>query len=935
MKRTAACLLAALVCALPLQAQTVVPGGLITTDTNWNLAGSPYEVQGTLTVIGSSVPRLTVEAGVEVRFVSGAGLVIGGTLNTNSHAGELVAQGTSSLPILFTAESGASGDWEGLRFNAGSQVNGSQSMLDWCIVEKADDQNLILRQTTQPATIQDCVFREAAGYGVTVEQCYPPAEFIDCSIVDNGAKPLLSLGAELPVLNGVSTSGNLVEEVEYTGTISGDVTLDPAGYPLPVYFSGLTAVLGVDVPTLTLAPGSLLEFESGASLRIGGTLDGANSHRGQLHAVGSADSLITLQARSGVDGDWKGLWFRAASDLSGATSSMAWCVVRQGEDWNLRAETTSQPDSIAHCLFENATGHGLSFYQCYPPSRLVDVTIEDNADVAIELAGSALVETENLSWSGNGAEEIVYNGNITGDVELDLLSYPHPVYFDGIVSVQDNSVPTLTIPPGNTLEFESGASLRIGGTLDGAQSNRGQLVAVGTADSLITLQPRSGLDGDWDGLWFRNASDFDGATSEMAWCVVRQGEDFNLRSESTSQPAAISDCVFEHSTDAGVSFYQCYPPSVLVDCQLLDNAGPAMRCEGADLVESSNLGMSGNGGDELEYTGHIVQDVHFDLPAYPHPVVFRETTWVYGLGSARLSLSPGSVLHFDAHAELQIGGGLSSSSNAGRLEAVGTADSLIVFTGPSTGEAWDGLRFRTGSDTDGSTSTMNWCRVEYAEDGLRCEETDQPALQYCELVYSRDNALELFEATPTVQSSAFLFSGGSGVQVQNTVDCAIGDSSAWTSTLANNGAYDLEVLGSGDVYARYNDFCSVDGTPLSARIWDVDDDPSVGEAFVLPLGEGDFLYAFIETTDTEIELVWCPVAGATSYDLYTLSTPWEDIDSLSPTLNTTDTQATLPLPSADAKAFYVVRANLAAASHGDRVRWERRVKDLLRQDNDR
>ena len=53
-------------------AQTVGPGGTISTDTTWNLAGSPYVITGTLFVEGTDgadgVTTLTLEPGVEVRF---------------------------------------------------------------------------------------------------------------------------------------------------------------------------------------------------------------------------------------------------------------------------------------------------------------------------------------------------------------------------------------------------------------------------------------------------------------------------------------------------------------------------------------------------------------------------------------------------------------------------------------------------------------------------------------------------------------------------------------------------------------------------------------------------------------------------------------------------------------------------------------------------
>ena len=81
--------------------QTVVPGGNIRSNTNWTRAGSPYVVTGVVTVGGTGAPTLTIDAGVEVRFVSGARLVIGTTLGDG---GLLVARGTASESIVFTSD---------------------------------------------------------------------------------------------------------------------------------------------------------------------------------------------------------------------------------------------------------------------------------------------------------------------------------------------------------------------------------------------------------------------------------------------------------------------------------------------------------------------------------------------------------------------------------------------------------------------------------------------------------------------------------------------------------------------------------------------------------------------------------------------------------------------------------------------------------------
>jgi PKD repeat protein len=86
----------------------------------WDAAGSPYRIEGDITVPTGST--LTIEAGTEVSFQNWYSLTVNGTLLANGTAGE---------PILFTTTDTSPG-WLGIRF-----VNAPDgSLLDHVIVEK-------------------------------------------------------------------------------------------------------------------------------------------------------------------------------------------------------------------------------------------------------------------------------------------------------------------------------------------------------------------------------------------------------------------------------------------------------------------------------------------------------------------------------------------------------------------------------------------------------------------------------------------------------------------------------------------------------------------------------------------------------------------------------------------------------------------------------
>src|SRR5687768_4070176 len=104
---------------------TVVPGGSIGT-TTWDVAGSPWVVQGDVTVLAGAT--LTIEAGVDVRFSSSDASASG--LDTARVElivdGDLDVAGDPLDPVDFLADVGTSAStWYGLRVNGSATITGA------------------------------------------------------------------------------------------------------------------------------------------------------------------------------------------------------------------------------------------------------------------------------------------------------------------------------------------------------------------------------------------------------------------------------------------------------------------------------------------------------------------------------------------------------------------------------------------------------------------------------------------------------------------------------------------------------------------------------------------------------------------------------------------------------------------------------------------
>ena len=217
------------VLAAPLAIGTTIAGGDVSG--TWDIAGSPYLINGNITVPAGAT--LTIDPGVQVLFQSWYSLTVNGTL---------IADGTASAPILFTADSSSPG-WLGIRF-----INASDSSsLSYAIVEKghasgADPLNRgggIYIDGSSPTISHSTIRNNTATYsGGGIYLNNSNATLIANTIINNGTQSNgggLAVWYSNPVLTDNVISGNTV-------SISGGYTT-PTGSGAGLFLRSSDAIL--------------------------------------------------------------------------------------------------------------------------------------------------------------------------------------------------------------------------------------------------------------------------------------------------------------------------------------------------------------------------------------------------------------------------------------------------------------------------------------------------------------------------------------------------------------------------------------------------------------------------------------------------------------------------------------------------------------------
>jgi parallel beta-helix repeat protein len=574
------------------ESSTTIAGGTLSTDTTWTLAGSPYIINGNVTIQGTDGPdgitTLTIEPGAELRFGQGKILYIGGAAG---NPGALSAIGDMNHPITFTSNQSAT--WGGVYFR--NTADDGTCMMNFCIVEKAGSKDIWI-ELSNPV-IRNSIVRSSGGYGIYIDRGAP--ELTGNTITGNGtygvycaattALPVItsntiSSNGSYPMRVGANLrfsdntfSGNGIQAIEIMGeTISMDNTWKNIGCPYVI--TGSLTVQGTDgsdgVTTLSIEPGVELRFNPDKYIIVGA----ASGTPGAVSAVGNAEHPVTFTANQ--SGSWSGiLVYNTADDTRTVFDH---CIVEKATDSDFIIVAANPV--IRNSVIRNSGNYGLKIQSCSPV--ITGNTISNNASYGVFCFGtSPRPSVTNNVFSTNGSYPMriganslftgnTYTGNAVQAVEIlgETISYDKtwenegcPYVITGGISVSGTDGPdgitTLTVKPGVEMRFNSGTNILIGYQTGG----RGAISAIG--DPLHPIRFTSNQDEGWGGIGIHDFAD--DATTVLDHCIVENAWKYNISIISASP--VITSSIIRNSGIYGINVSGAGSNNTLIECCSITN----------------------------------------------------------------------------------------------------------------------------------------------------------------------------------------------------------------------------------------------------------------------------------------------------------------------------------------------------------------------------
>jgi hypothetical protein len=680
---------------------------------------------------------LTIEDGTQVIFELGTSLTVGDS------DGRVLVNGTST-GVLFTSaeDTPAPGDWNGFAvrdLDQGSVIegltleyaggNGSYAVelegsATWnnSIVRRSSQDGLRIDGTALPS-IKGSSFVDNFGRGVVITSNAglaeePTPSFANNNMAGNGGVPVVMPADELRHVAISNTfTGNGDDRIELTtDSIQLNATWSQLGVPYRV--KGNVTVAGVAAPVLTLAAGTVFQFDSVAQLRAG------TSALGSIVANGTATSRVQFTSSAAVptDGDWPGILIGA----SGSASDLHDFTLEYGGAGGGGLLIDGSSPTIANGIIRLNGGDGIAVTGGGALPWIHDTEISDNGAFGVSVTGGAGLDVANepsftsntltgnvlqpieigansvgqldssTVFTGNGVDEIrITGGTVTRTQTWQLLDVRYVAY--GEVTVAGPAAPRVTVRDEVVIEWDCSCSFSVGTGNLGSVTTQG--TTVGVRFTSASVAPAAA---DWNGIVIGSqdmGSQLEGLTLEYAGlsgaalkidgsaptidgCTIDTNAGDGIQVTGSGTPE-IFDTTISNSLADGVDIGAAgglsgTPPSFSGNT-ITGNAGVAMLIPGNYLGHlATSSAFTGNGTDEVHVRGDVMDRTQRVRKLDVRYRVIGDLSIESG-GLPVVTVERGTTMAFDSSVGITVGSG-----EAGRLIASGAlAGSCSVTTAQS------------------------------------------------------------------------------------------------------------------------------------------------------------------------------------------------------------------------------------------------------------
>jgi len=787
-----ACLLLCLIPSNQAPAQTYVnrvgAGGSVVDvtigTTAWTAAGSPYVVEGQVTLSGGA--KLTVESGVTVQVAENKGFYIYGTLETIGATFTKLGTG-NWRGIYLSGDSGAS------RLN-NTVFSGAGANMGY--INGGDRYTTFYLDNCAPV-FSGCTIQDSANHGIEIRENSP--------VITNTA--FANLGASSyavvyntvntsPVLGGLTHSGTGIAGIYVPGgqTMGGARTWNNPG--------GLSYFTHGD---LSLAEGATWTIEPGT------TIKGADTRffiSGTLKAAGTAVKPITFTSRQAAPaaGDWYGIYLApsaGASEFRYVTVSYAskgtlayirgwdrYCAVFVDacspvfDHFSLRqcswhgVEMHGASPAFSNTLIDSCQGHAVVAYSGSRPT-FTDTRFAGNGsrgNYTLYADSSCLPIPSNTTFETNFYPGIQFSGGTLGESGTWRRWAPNAPYI-----ITGNT----TVAAGVALNIDPGAVVKLSNTglyVEGTLVADGSSAAIAFTSALDdTVAGDSNGDGaattpapgNWKGIYISPAS----GASVLNNCTIRysgavlsyyNGGDRYAALYINSCSPQVRNCRFLDGASHGIELWSSQATVVSNHFQNLGTNNYAILYDTQDTVPVlggntrdgyGRMGVAlGNAtittsrtwmtpGTNFPYllTGNITVNEGVNLTIPPSTILKLAGVGIYAYGTLTAN-GAGQPITFTSWHDDTVGG---DSNNNGADTAPAAGDWRIIFLGPNSG-----------------ASVLNNCQVRYAGanggyfhggDHFASIYVDScnPPISNCQVRDSSNHGIELFESLSAISNVSF------------------------------------------------------------------------------------------------------------------------------------------------------------------------------------